>query len=73
MSYMKNHAIDLENQNKKLQDEVKLLQMFYKNLNDDREVVYNTTKELANYIDENDELEKEYLYEMIAKIQRFSV
>lgn len=70
---MKNHAIDLENQIKELQDEVKLLQMFYKNLNDDREVVYNTTKELANYIDENDELEKEYLYEMIAKIQRFSV
>lgn len=63
---MKNHAIDLENQNKELQDEVK-------NLNDDREVVYNTTKELANYIDENDELEKEYLYEMIATIQRFSV
>lgn len=58
MSKMKDYSIDLMNQ--------------IKDLKDDRETVYEIAAEIYDYIEENDCIEKEYLYEMLAKIQRFS-
>ena len=55
---MKDYSIDLMNQ--------------IKDLKDDRETVYEIAARIYDYIEENDCIEKEYLYEMLAKIQRFS-
>lgn len=58
MSYIKDYAIDLENENKQLKE--------------DRETVWETACEMVRYIEDNDYLEPERINEFIATIQNFS-
>jgi len=61
MSKTDNHIIDLHN-----------LQQQIEELKEDRETVYNTACELAEYLDNTDYLEPERISEFIATIQNFS-
>jgi len=61
MSRTTDYIIDLQN-----------LKETNKELKEDRETVYNTACELAEYIDNTDYLEPERINEFIATIQNFS-
>ena len=58
MSYIKDYAIDLENENKQLKE--------------DRKIVYDTACELVEYIENTEHIETEELDLFIARIQNFS-
>lgn len=60
MSYIKDYAIDLENENKELKE--------------NKKVIYDTACELVWYLEENDKemRDKEKIDEYIATIQNYS-
>ena len=58
MSYIKDYAIDLENENKQLKE--------------DRQTVWETACEMVRYIEDTDYIEPERINEFIATIQNFS-
>ena len=55
MSYMKDYAIDLENENKELKESMKN--------------IYEMISELYDYIENDDLIEKQYILEQLASIQ----
>lgn len=58
MSYIKDYAIDLENEIKELKE--------------DREIVYDKIRDLVSYLEENDyKIDKEEMDNFIATIQNY--
>ena len=55
MSYMKDYAIDLENENKELKENMKN--------------IYEMISELYDYVENDDLIEKQYILEQLASIQ----
>ena len=58
MSYIKDYAIDLENELKELKE--------------DKEVIFDEIASLYEYIEDEDFLDKNYILEQLAKIQSYA-